>query len=240
MTPEKTHREVKNPQISGRFLADYMGASETRRRTIVRDSKYQPIGRVVQHNEAKGGIGTFWRAGGADLTPLKAKSAELRGRLADTSFDRDLFDHNADYLDRFITIATLLNLPDAEFLPIAPKAPLDLNGVKVTADLQARLRRLTKTNKVKVGAVTLRYSKGHALPPVIGEWQSAFLFGYVGLAPSEAADTDYGLCVTVDAYSGACYSAPTNSVSRFKHMESACATIAERWPNIAPPPGAIL
>lgn len=63
MSPDKTHREVKNPQISGRFLSDYMAASETRQRTIVRDCKYQPIGRVVQHNEAKASIGIFLRSG---------------------------------------------------------------------------------------------------------------------------------------------------------------------------------
>lgn len=176
-----------------------------------------------------------------DSTTLKAKANELRGRLADTDFDRDLFDHNADYIDRFLAVAANVDLPtDAEVLAAAPKTALELNGVKVTADLQARLRRLTKTNKIKVGAVTLRYSKGRALPVTVGEWQSAFLYGYVGLAPSEAAEAEFALCLTVDAYTGNCYPAPTNSVSRFKHMQAACATIAERWPNIAPPPNAVL
>src|ERR1019366_6730326 len=34
--------------------------------------------------------------------------------------------------------------------------------------------------------------------------------------------------------------APSDSVSRFREMEAACATIAERWQNIEPPAGAIL
>jgi hypothetical protein len=36
------------------------------------------------------------------------------------------------------------------------------------------------------------------------------------------------------------HEAPTDSVSRFKNMEAACASIAERWPNVAPPPNAVL
>lgn len=30
MSVKKTHREIKNPQITGRYLADYMAASERR------------------------------------------------------------------------------------------------------------------------------------------------------------------------------------------------------------------
>ena len=71
-------------------------------------------------------------------------------------------------------------------------------------------------------------------------WQSAFLFGYLNLVGVEAgAEAEQKLCVTVDVQAGLCHRAPTNSVSRFHNMEAACASIAERWPNIAPPPNAV-
>lgn len=49
---KKTHKEVKNPQMNARLLADFMAASDIARGTILRNAKYQPIGPVVQHNEA--------------------------------------------------------------------------------------------------------------------------------------------------------------------------------------------
>src|SRR4051794_23709849 len=101
MFQQKTHKEVKEPQISARYLADYMAASEKTKRRIVRDCKFQPIARVVQHDEAKIAISKFIRDGG-DIADLEAISEELRDRLADSDFDRDLFDHNADYIDQFI------------------------------------------------------------------------------------------------------------------------------------------
>ena len=87
----------------------------------------------------------------------------------------------------------------------------------------------------------LRYAKGKALPPDTGEWQSAYLFGYLETIGLETeAEAERKLCITIDAYSGEVYAAPTDSVNRFHEIEAACATIAERWPNIEPPPNAVL
>ena len=113
MPEQKTNRQQMLPQMSARHLADYMAASETARRTIVRDSKYQPIARVVQHDEARTIVAKFMRGGEADLGWLTGEAQRLRDRLADTDFDRDLFDHNADYIDRFATVWPKLDLPKA-------------------------------------------------------------------------------------------------------------------------------
>jgi hypothetical protein len=236
---KKTHRLVKNPQISARFLADFMAASEQAKRTIVRKCKFQAIGRVVQHDEAKAAISKFIRDGG-DIGELQQRAQSLRDRMADDDFDRDLFDHNADYIDRFAAIYVELQLPKADVSAPGQPDPIDLNGVKVNADLSFRLQRVTKTNKVRIGAGMLRYAKGTPLPEAVAEWQSAFLFGYLTKKTDPAmAEPEWKLCVTIDAHGGVCHPAPSNSISRFQNMEAACATIAERWPNIPPPPNAV-
>lgn len=240
MSDKKTHRLVKNPQISARHLADYMAASDLKRRSILVGCKFQTIARVVQHNEAKQSISKFLRADNPEIGDLIEAAKKLRGRLADDEFDRDVFDHNADYISRFAKVAEIVSLPDAERLPPGKSQPITLGNVKVTADIQMRFRRLTKTNKVKIGAATLRYAKGTALKPANGEWQSAFIMGYLPLVEVEPqTEPEHKLCITIDAYSGACYPAPTDSVMRFKNMEAACFAIAERWDNIQPPSKAV-
>lgn len=240
MSEDKTHREVKKPQISARYLADYMAATQTAGRTIIRGCKYQPIARVVQHDEAKAAVGKAIRdSEGPEV--LAAKSQALRDRMADSDFDRDLYDHNADYIDRFATARGGLELPDADILAPGAHPPTMLSGVRVTFDLAFRLRRLTKTNKIRVGVAALHYAKGKALPPTVGQWQSALLFGYLTqVGVEDGADPEHQLCLTVDAYAGKAYPAPTDAVRRFQQMKSACTTIAEWWPNIPPPPGARL
>lgn len=237
----KTHREVKDPQISARYLADYMAASERTRRTIVRDCKYQPIARVMQHKEARAKIGNFIRTDKSNTIVLIEAARQLRDRLADSDFERDLFDHNAEYIERFANRFLGMKLPEAEYLEPGKVGPIDLEGVKVTIEICARLRRLTRTNKVRVGMAALRYAKNKPLSSTIGAWQSAFLYGLhsvIGL--DEGLAPEHKLCITIDASAGKVYPAPTDSVRRFQNMEAACATIAERWPNIEPPPNAVI
>jgi len=56
----------------------------------------------------------------------------------------------------------------------------------------------------------------------------------------EAAEPEHKLCVTIDAYTGVAHAAPTDAVRRFQNMRAACETIAEWWPRVAPPTGAVL
>jgi hypothetical protein len=123
MSDQKTHREVKHPQISIRYLADYMAASEQARRTIIRGCKYQPIARVVQHDEAKLAVSKFIRSGLTDIATLQSEAQRLRDRMADSEFDRDVLDHNVDYIERFAQVSSKLDLPNAEILPPANPLP---------------------------------------------------------------------------------------------------------------------
>jgi hypothetical protein len=239
MSEKKTHREVKNPQMSVRNLSDYMAATEQTKRTIVRGCKYQPIARLVQHDEAKVAVAKFIKSGGVKLDALKSVSEKLRSRMADSPFDRDLFDHNADYIDRFAKIYFQLEMPKAEILDPGPKAALTINGLKITNEIHFRLRRVARTNKIRTGAGGLRYAKGKPLGQAVGEWQSAILLGFLRALAADGEEPEDKLCLTLDAYAGILYQAPTDAVSRFNNAKAACASIAERWPNISPPPDAI-
>ena len=130
-------------------------------------------------------------------------------------------------------------MPEAEILQPDAAEPLVLHGVKVSVELQFRLRRLTKSNKVKVGGGMLRYAKGKALENEIAAWQSSFLFGFLTRSAVGTDEPEQKLCITIDSYSGVAHPAPTDATRRFNNMVSACATIAERWPAIQPPPNAL-
>lgn len=238
---KKTHTEVKQPRMSIRRLADYMGASEQARRGIVQSCKYRAIARVVQHNEAKAAISSHILSGVDGPGDLQKRADLIRSKLADDDFESDVNEHNADYIERFIASLGNVELPDADRLPTRDFEPLTLNGVKVTFNPQLLLRRITKTNKIKAGALMLRYGKGAPLPPTVGGWQSAAIFGYMRtLEEVEKIEADRPLCITLDAYAGKCHEAPSNAIYLFNEMKAACATIAERWPAIKPPKSAIL
>lgn len=108
MSDKKTHRLVKTPKMSARYLADYMAATERGRRRIVRDCKYRPIARIIQHDRAKNAVSKFILEGQMDCGKLTQAAAKLRNMMADTDFDRDVFDNNADYITTTRAASALL------------------------------------------------------------------------------------------------------------------------------------
>ena len=165
-TRQGSRRRGRNPRMSARTLADYMAASERTRRTIVRDCKYRSTARVIQHEAAKMAVAKFIRSGDTDPKSLNSEAERLRERvIADSDFDRDLLDHNADYIDRFATVLPALSLPKAERQAPGQAPPIEMQGVKVGVELHFRLSRVTRTNKVRAGAGMLRYAKRKPLDP---------------------------------------------------------------------------
>jgi len=170
---QSTHRHVPDPRMAVRYLADYMAVSDQKRRTILRDCKYPRIARVVQHDDAKETVGEFIRGGCANVSLLLHRAEALKQQLASDEFERDVLDHNADYLKRFAAVYKSVKLPNAEVLNPKQFAPMMLHGVRAPFEPVALFRRLTSTNKVKMGAAMLRYAKGTALKPQVADYQSA-------------------------------------------------------------------
>jgi hypothetical protein len=237
---KRSHVEVAKPEMSVRHLADFMAASERGRRTIVEGCKYRSLARLMQHKEAILAISSSLKGGPPDLAALKAKADFIRNKLASDDFDALTNETNADYVLRFSHTAGALTLPNAERSP-GKKHQFVINGVNVRLTTDLMFQRLTRTNKVLRGGLMLRYAKGRALKPETALFQSAAIHGLLcQLDDVQGAEVDKSLCITLDVYSGIAHPAPGASVSMFKNIEAACASIAERWPNIKPPKDAVL
>lgn len=145
MEEKKTHRLIEKPTMSVRFLADYMAASDQARRTILRGCKFRTIARLVQHDDAKLAVAKFMLGGTNDPEVLVAEADYIRNKLADSDFDRDCNDINADYVAQFAkVVADIEPLPaGAEWRPVKPPfASQSVNGVRVTFGPALLTRRL--------------------------------------------------------------------------------------------------
>ena len=243
--PEKTHREVKKPRMDVRFLADYMAAQgrERARRSIIQGCRYQKLARLYNHKDAKAIILPYFSSGGSGpLASLESKANALRERIADSQYERNLYDYNADYLDAFVNSYAMSNMPKADLLPAQPIPTATLSGVTLTFETFARFQRVMQgSNRVRNGALMLRYKKGEALPDEVGAWQSAILFGFMRKYGNYGdVEPEQKLCITLDVFSGLPHVAPSDSINRFAEAEAACATIAEAWANMSPPNGAVI
>jgi hypothetical protein len=237
---KKTHVMVNEPEISVRHLADYMSASERKKRSIIGDCKYRPAARMIQHQEAHTFLTTFFINGKMDVSDLTAKAEFIKNKLADDDFDVAVNEANAGYLERVSQILGDVKLPEATLAFAGKLAPSVLNGVKVRFSPPIFLER-TKKNKKQRGALMFRYAKGTPLNAEVGAFQSAAIFGLLrDMADKDAEEVEKALCLTVDAYTGLAHLPAGKAASDWLNMKAALTTIAERWPAIKPPPNAIL
>lgn len=241
MADKKTHVEVAHPEINVRFLADYMAASERKKRTIATGCKYRPLARLLQHKEAKAVVTNAIHSGAATPEELRERADFIRNKLTDDDFEAATNEANADYVKRFSEMLLALNLPSAELFPGKSYPAQVINGVRVSFAPNILLQRQTRTNKLQRGALMLRYSKGKALPSSAAEYQSAAILGLLAAQPTaDNAEPEKALCLTLDVYAGTLYPAPGASKTLWENTKAACASIAERWPNIKPPENAVL
>lgn len=241
MPHKLTHRVVESPKISGRYLADYMTASERKRRTIIRDCKYRKIAQVINHQLAKSFITNFLKNNEKDISYLTKEAARLRAMMADTPYYRDVYDNNADFIEAYSKTFNADNLPKAEIAPIDEKFKIDLCGVNLNPDIKLGYQRTTITNRTRTGLLTIRYAKNKPLDNETGLWQSSILFGCRKMIDTEdETAVEQKLCITLDACTGVMIQAPGDALSRFKNMEAACQSIAERWDSVEPPENSVL
>jgi hypothetical protein len=218
-----------------------MAASEQGKRTIAQSCKYRSTARVVQHNEARTAIAAACASGPPDVGALKERAEFIRTKLADSEFEAEVNDHNGTYVSRFADVAMFIDWPDAAISAGKAYPAFSLSGVRIRFELDLSLQRTTKTNKIRTGGAMLRYAKSKALKPEVGAFQSAFAFGRL-MELTEGFDEtpEKKLCITLDGWTGLIHPAPGNSVYLYNEMGAACQAIAERWPEIKPPKGAIL
>lgn len=242
MEEKKTHRLVEKPQMSARFLADYMAASDQARRTILRGCKYRAIARIVQHDDAKLAITKYLLGSKFDPTALEAEAEYVRNKIYDSDFEKDCNEINADYIDRFSKVSENLNLPKNSQWAAGKTYPAqEINGLKVSFAPNLLVSRPGKKNLTKVGAMMLRYKKGSALSEEVACFQSSIIHGLMCSYGGEPEhEVDPKICFTLDAHTGTAHCAPTNAVSRFNNVKAACATIADAWDNIKAPSGAVI
>lgn len=239
---QKTHDLRPNPGMSANRLADYMASSEQARRSLLKGCKYRPRARLIQHQDAKESISEWVSSGAEGDDALQTRMEILRGGLQGSDFDKEVAEHNADYIERFLEVRPPTPAKAQEVISAGRMPALDLNGFSLSFSPDLVLRRVNRRNVTKMGVAFFRYSKNRALNPDAACWQGSISMGYLttklkqGLAESDA---ERDLCVTMDMWSGAKHFAPTNAVYRFNEVRAACAGIVERWDQIAPPAGAV-
>ncbi|QQP94816.1 hypothetical protein [Lysobacter enzymogenes] len=213
-------------------LGEYMTATPSRRRQIVKDQKNKPAFKAARYKDAREIITTFIASGMIDDEVALDAAEALREDQSGTDFAiQDRF-NCADAIEKFVELSGDIDL--GSLVPIAsPEAAsdsLELSGVRVSIRPDALL--LDKDSHEVVGCIKLHFAKSQPLDEKGGAYVATAMRAYLETVISSPSVVNPTRCYVVDIATRTIYLAPKAVKRRMDDLSAACEEIKDRWANL--------
>lgn len=231
-----------DPRLSANQLGEYLIASPTRRKTIVRDAKFPKTAMVARYEGARGGIADYLCDLGRKQGILFDAIDSIQTKLSDgeaSDWKKNDCHLSIEAIQAFQHSYNSLGLNSIECRPVFGAQPkLSIEGVDVSVSLDATTHRKDKKGNDIVGGVILLFSKAETSGTARKErcTTSAVLAAiFAEKFLSHYGKADPKICFSVDVFGGKSYKAPNTYKKKLDNMHTSCEEIALRWPITEPP-----
>ncbi len=218
------------PKMSLNALGEYLTVGPARRKSIIRDQKYQKTFITARYKEAEKAITNYLVGGCQDDQTLKDTVIRLLTADHESEWRRQAFNNCADAIDSFRDMAKDLPIKAVKATHAEASQPkISIAGVAVSVRPEILLR--DKTGNI-VGAIKLYFRKSKELSEKTGKLIATVLRTYL-MDTFNAADTvKPAKCLVMDIFSGQIHQAPKAYKRAMANVQSACEEIAIRWPSV--------
>lgn len=236
------YRYNPEPRLSANQLAEYLKASPTRRKGIIKDAKFPRTLIVAQYKGAREGIGKFICSPERDqgiLANAIIALTEREAKLDASDWTKDDSRRSIEAITTFHNSIQQLGINKLDCRPIVLGQPnLSIGGVEISVSLDATTHRLV-SGEDRVGGIICLYSKASEtsgtaradrckVAAVLALRFATEHLGYMGNA-------DPKLCWALDVMDGKPYRAPDSYKMLLDNMAVSCEEVALRWGTITPP-----
>ena len=220
------------PRISVNKLGEYVVASGTRQRSILRDQKFPGIGGMY-YAEAARAVSSCLASSLEDTSEITQAIRILEQKSTDKVGALRRISANIDALESFEAILDDIDMRGAT-AELGEQKPekLVIHGVEISVRPEIILRGAGKSGKKQVGALKVHFPRTFPLTNVSAGYVAAVLQRYVGdkLIDDEIVAPTY--CFVIDVGSRTVHSSVKATAARLKAIESDCQNIAAIWPTI--------
>lgn len=208
-------------------LAEYLVASVSRRRGIIRAQK-QPLDFVVaRYGDVYDAIISSLRAGGSG-DPIRERLKKLRDSSPRTAWQSQDAQLSLEALEIALDVLDDIEVGDFQVLAGAENPPeFKIAGVHVSV----RPELILHSDKGVAGAMKLYISKTNPFTDESGAYAATILHEYLTDVLGHSS-TDYRHCVVVDLFARRIHTAPRAFRKRRTDVSAACEEISQRWPAI--------
>jgi hypothetical protein len=241
-TSKSKYRYNADPRLTANQLSEYLKASPTRRKQIIKGAKFPKAAIVAQYKIARDSLSKFICDSARDHTILVSAHEKLLEREAKTNatdWVKDDSRRSIEAIQAFQKNANAMGIQKLDCKSIATSQPnLQIAGVDISVTLDATTHRLNKGEDM-VGGVIFLFSKADDATAKARQERCkiaavlALLFTQKHLLYSGKAD--HKLCYSIDVLAGRAHQAPATYKTILDHINDSCEEVALRWPGIAPP-----
>ncbi|MGH7391489.1 MAG: hypothetical protein ACREM3_18820 [Candidatus Rokuibacteriota bacterium] len=227
MTAEERQRD--EPRISVTKLGEYMVASASRRRSIVRDQKRPRDVIVARYTEVYPVIAGYLSDGGQMPEAVEAAIQRLYDAPATTEWQEQNNKLSAEALENFLELSDTLDLSSFS-VSLRPDDPpkLATEGVSISVRPELGLTQANARDRIE-GAVKLYISKNNALGDDAGAYVATTVHQYLSEVIAANTSVDTRACFVIDVFAQRVYTAPRAYRRRRADIAAACQEIVRAW-----------
>lgn len=221
---------MKSPRLSINKLSEYMTATPSRRKQILRDQQRPSTFKAGRYNDARTTIINVL-SGITDEDEAMSKVEALYSSGGRTKFQKQDRECSAEAIENFLDVLNEIDIAElsVEAGDAFSDARLEIGGVSITMRPDAMLK--DPSTKKVVGCLKLHFSKTHPLGQQGCEYAATALRHHLD-ENVDNSDAHPKKCYVVDVPSGKVYSAPQAYKRRMNDISAACEEINARWSTI--------
>ncbi len=243
MAPSKKKYGLNpEPRLSANQLAEYLIASPTRRKSIVKEAKFPKTLLVARYDAARTGVSNFLADPMRKIAILvEALDAlkERENKAAATTWVKDDCRLSAEAIKAFQKLYGNLGLGKLDCKSVVTKQPkLSFNNVEISVSLDITTHCPKNGGGDSVGGIIILLSKTEQstsarierckTSAVLAAMFAGEHLGYLGTP-------DPKICFALDIFGGRLVKAPATYKMKADNIAESCEEVALRWPGTLPP-----
>lgn len=219
------------PRMSVNKLGEYMVASASRRRGLIREQKRPRDFVVARYAEVYAAVREFLVSGGVDIAILERAVTRLENTSSTTEWQEQDRQLSIEAIDSFAELSEGLDLSGYVAMPADSDPPqLSLSGVSVSVRPDLILQAARPDGSSAFGAIKLCITKNSTLGDEAGLYVATTVHQYLTDCLRPAGFSEANACMVIDLFARAIHVAPRSFRRRRADIEAACEEIARAWP----------
>lgn len=227
----------RDPRISASKLSEFLVSDESRKRTILKNSKKAAKAITLHYTKARNAFAKSFRPDGFSTQSLTRSASRLQAEgFTARSWQDDENRLSADVLEKLAELVGQIEFSGATKIarPKEGWGSLAIEGVNISVNLDC-LFSIQYRGKTRTGAVVLYTTKDEkmSLNKNLGENTAGDYVAALVLRLLESNHSQFGTplaqkCFVVDVHRGTIHQPSTRTKTLFNHIEAACEGIASR------------